>query len=134
MSVTGTDAGPARATAGDDTATVTPCPPPSSARESDAAEAAASVSERVENRSVLPQGGALTAAQAKRLSHWSTSRHKAVKHSWQGVCSPRQAIRLQCLDCCGEDEKGVAECADRCCPLWHFRPFQRKTSTLGKST
>jgi hypothetical protein len=122
LSATGTDAGPARATAGNDTDKVTLSPSPST---STATEAAVSVPERVENRSALPQGEALTAAQAKRLSHWSTSRHKAVKRSWQGVCSPRQAIKLQCLDCCGEDEKGVAECADDCCPLRAFRPFQR---------
>lgn len=33
MNAAGTDAGPGKGSAGDDTATVTPCPPPSSARE-----------------------------------------------------------------------------------------------------
>jgi hypothetical protein len=43
-----------------------------------------------------------------------------------GKCSPRQAIKANCLDCQGLDRAGVATCGDRCCPLWHFRPFQKK--------
>jgi hypothetical protein len=87
---------------------------------------AASVPMRMENRSALPLDGALTPAQVKRLSQWGITRQKAVKRSWQGVCSPRAAIKVQCLDCCGEDERAITECGDRCCPLWHFRPFQRR--------
>lgn len=41
-----------------------------------------------------------------------------------GKCSPRQAIKAQCLDCQGLDREGVCTCGDHCCPLWHFRPFQ----------
>lgn len=67
-----------------------------------------------------------TPGQVKRLDHWGKSRHKQLKRSWQGLCSPRVAIRLQCLDCCGEDEDAVGCCGDRCCPLWHFRPFQHR--------
>src|SRR5437899_4723455 len=45
-----------------------------------------------------------------------------------GKCSPRMAIRAQCLDCQGLDRQGVATCGDRCCPLWHFRPFRKRTA------
>lgn len=44
-----------------------------------------------------------------------------------GRCSPRMAIKAQCLDCQGLDREGVRSCGDRCCPLWHFRPFQRSS-------
>lgn len=85
------------------------------------------MSEHYENPPALPPETALLPAQVKRLGHWGKSRHKALKRAWEGVCSPRAAIKLQCLDCCGEDEVAVSECADRCCPLWHFRPFQRNS-------
>ena len=42
-----------------------------------------------------------------------------------GRCSPRVAIKAQCLDCQGLDRQGVRTCGDRCCPLWHFRPFTK---------
>ena len=35
-------------------------------------------------------------------------------------------IKMFCLLCMGMDSIGVKECADRCCPLWRHRPFQRK--------
>lgn len=72
------------------------------------------------------QGGGLTPAQVKRINQWGQTRRRAVERSWRGVCSPRTAIKLQCLDCCGEDERAITECGDRCCPLWRFRPFQRQ--------
>jgi hypothetical protein len=48
------------------------------------------------------------------------------ERAMSGRCSPRVAIKAQCLDCQGLDRQGVATCGDRCCPLWHFRPFQRR--------
>jgi hypothetical protein len=42
-----------------------------------------------------------------------------------GKCSPRRAIKAQCLDCQGLDREGVRTCGDRCCPLWRFRPFAK---------
>ncbi len=37
-----------------------------------------------------------------------------------------QAIKGLCLDCMGFDTVGIGECGDRLCPLWKFRPFQKK--------
>jgi hypothetical protein len=71
----------------------------------------------------------LTPAQVKRLGQWGPSRRKLLKRAWQKDCTPREAIKLQCLDCCGEDEAAITECSDRCCPLWRFRPFQRRLSS-----
>jgi hypothetical protein len=68
----------------------------------------------------------LLPGQVKRLTQWSKMRQKAILSAWQGVCSPRIAIKHMCLECCGEDRIVIHECADRCCPLWHFRPFRRK--------
>ena len=64
--------------------------------------------------------------QVKRLGQWSQKRRDLIKRAWRGVCSPRMAIRLQCLECVGEDVSAITECGDRCCPLWKFRPFQKK--------
>jgi hypothetical protein len=96
-------------------------------------EAAASVPERMENRSALPQGGALTPSQAKRLTQWLISRRNMIKRLWAGKGGRKLAINMQCLDCQGEDVDGVRTCGDRCCPLWHFRPFQRKATATGRT-
>lgn len=85
----------------------------------------ASAPVRVEKRSALPQGGALTASQVKRLTQWLPSRQNMIKRLWAGKGGRKLAINMQCLDCCGEDVEAVRTCADRCCPLWHYRPFQR---------
>lgn len=68
----------------------------------------------------------LTRAQSKRLAQWKLSNRGGLLRAWKGACSPRHAIKLQCLDCCGEDHAAIIECGDRCCPLWKFRPFQNR--------
>ena len=44
--------------------------------------------------------------------------------------SPLKAIRLKCLDCCGEEFIQVKTCGAYNCPLWKFRlgkhPFTEK--------
>jgi hypothetical protein len=102
---------------------------PRSSAELDATEAATSVPERAENRIALPQGEAWTAAQAKRLTQWLPSRQNSMKQLWAGKGGRKLAIKMQCLDCMAEDIDAVRICGDCCCPLWHFRPFQRKTTT-----
>lgn len=67
----------------------------------------------------------LTPSQVKRLGQWAPSRQGRLKRLFLGVSKSRkQAIQFQCLDCTGEDTKAITHCGDRCCPLWHFRPFQ----------
>jgi hypothetical protein len=68
----------------------------------------------------------LTPAQVSRLGKWGKTRRKGLQAAWRGRCSPRDAIKMQCLDCCGEDEGAIAGCGARCCPLWQFRPFQHR--------
>ena len=96
-----------------------------------AAEAVASVPERIENRSALPPGRVLTPSEARRLAQWRPSRQNMIKRCWQGQAGRKLAITMQCLDCCGEDVAGVRTCGDRCCPLWHFRPYQHKEREAG---
>jgi hypothetical protein len=47
-----------------------------------------------------------------------------------GTASPRQAIKLHCLACCGFERDEVFLCADGWCPLHAYRP-QRKVRTTG---
>jgi hypothetical protein len=85
-----------------------------------------------QDASYAPQvPGTLTPAQAKRLSGWGALHRGLIQRCWAGKASPREAIKAQCNDCVGEDRQAVAECGDRCCPLWRHRPYQRRrTSSL----
>lgn len=68
---------------------------------------------------------------AKRAGRLETTPESAKGHfvaAWAGKCSPRRAIKAQCLECVGFDRREVAECTNWACALWHFRPFQ----TLSK--
>jgi hypothetical protein len=69
--------------------------------------------------------------QVKRIGQWSPKRQNLVKRCFSGGATRATAIKLMCLDCCGEDVSVVRECGDRCCPLWHFRPFQRMKISPG---
>lgn len=44
--------------------------------------------------------------------------------AFAGDCSPRQAIKAQCLICVGYDRDSVTNCTGFSCPLWSFRPYQ----------
>lgn len=35
--------------------------------------------------------------------------------------SRKAAIRMQCIECCGDNEKEVAMCTDGGCPLFKYR-------------
>jgi len=47
--------------------------------------------------------------------------------AWAGKCSPRRAIKAQCLECIGFDRQAITDCTCYACSLWEFRPFQHKT-------
>lgn len=42
-----------------------------------------------------------------------------------GVASPRQAVKAQCLECCGWNQTDVDECTAYACPLYAYRPISR---------
>lgn len=35
--------------------------------------------------------------------------------------TPLRAVRLKCLDCCGDSSKEVEACSAATCPLWWYR-------------
>lgn len=43
---------------------------------------------------------------------------------FEGVTSPRQAIKAKCLDCSHHDRREISLCGVATCPLWAYRPFQ----------
>jgi hypothetical protein len=69
----------------------------------------------------------LTPAQLKRLERIRSDAASVAgffERAYRGEASPRECIKAQCLDCCGLDKIAIAECGDRCCPLWLLRPYQ----------
>ena len=68
----------------------------------------------------------LTTKQANRLATRGESVRSVFRKCFLNSANPRQAIKAFCLDCMGEDKQAIGECGDRCCPLWHFRPYQQK--------
>jgi hypothetical protein len=64
---------------------------------------------------------------AKRSGRLATTPESAKGHfvaAWAGKCSPRRAIKAQCLKCVGFDRQAIKDCTGWACPLWAFRPFQ----------
>lgn len=41
-----------------------------------------------------------------------------------------KAIRLKCLDCCGDSSKEVLKCASVNCPLWRYRRGKEERDEL----
>jgi hypothetical protein len=65
---------------------------------------------------------------AKRAGRLATTPESAKGHfvaAWAGKCSPRRAIKAQCLECVGFERKAITECTSYGCSLWMFRPFQQ---------
>gem|GEM_PF-1291939 len=42
----------------------------------------------------------------------------------RGTASPRDAIKMQCLECWGHVRSETATCDNTACPLWRYRPYQ----------
>jgi hypothetical protein len=51
---------------------------------------------------------------------------------YRGKTSPKQAIKAKCLECTWMDQSAISECTATDCPLWAFRPYQRKAGTGGR--
>jgi hypothetical protein len=57
------------------------------------------------------------------------------KRNWlacfNGKASRRKAIAAKCYECAGYEDTiaNVGECTVRLCPLWKYRPLQKKTSS-----
>ncbi len=46
-----------------------------------------------------------------------------------GKASPRDAIKMQCLECWGYDRTETEACDIVTCPLYHHRPYQKRATT-----
>lgn len=71
---------------------------------------------------------------AKRAIRLATTPESAKGHfvaAWAGKCSPRRAIKAQCLECVGFDRDAITDCTAFACPLWNFRPFQKSGAHNG---
>jgi hypothetical protein len=73
----------------------------------------------------LSLGQKIVVKRAGRLATTPESARKLFVAAWAGKCSPRQAIKAQCMECVGFDRQAIADCNCWACPLWNFRPFQK---------
>jgi hypothetical protein len=65
----------------------------------------------------------------QQVSEDAPSKAGIFRRVYGGRATPRQAIKAQCLQCCWMDEAAIRECKSTECPLWDFRPFQRRAET-----
>lgn len=70
-------------------------------------------------------GEKIAAARAARLATTPESAKGHFVAAWAGKCSPRRAIKAQCLECLGFDRQAITDCTGWACSLWAFRPFQK---------
>ncbi len=49
-----------------------------------------------------------------------------------GKASPRQAIKMQCLECWGWVRTETAKCDNYACPLFRYRPYQKSVKSPTK--
>jgi hypothetical protein len=78
-----------------------------------------------------PPGEKIAAKRAGRLATTPDSAKGHFVAAWAGKCSPRRAIKAQCLECVGFDRQAIAGCTGWACPLWAFRPFQKRAGFLA---
>ena len=71
----------------------------------------------------------LTAEQKKELqevSEYLPSALKVFSQAYSGF-SKASGIKAKCIECCNLDKAEVSRCNISGCPLWRYRPYQRKT-------
>jgi hypothetical protein len=62
----------------------------------------------------------------RQVSEHALSKVGLFTRCYDGSASPRQAIKAHCLECCWMDEAAIRECRSMACPLWEFRPYQKR--------
>jgi hypothetical protein len=63
---------------------------------------------------------------AKRIAEAGDLYRPLMRKAHAGDCSPRSAIKAQCLICVGYDRGAITTCTGYSCPLWAFRPYQNQ--------
>ncbi|HEG43599.1 MAG TPA: hypothetical protein ENH94_06075 [Phycisphaerales bacterium] len=61
----------------------------------------------------------------KRRAEMPSRYRKLYDRVMSGVASPREAIRMQCLECWGYVKAETATCDNYACPLFAYRPYQK---------
>lgn len=66
-----------------------------------------------------------------------TGMPKLYQHGYEralrGKASPRQAIKAFCLECVGYERNEITQCTDTGCPLYRYRPYQRRLKRTPES-
>ena len=60
----------------------------------------------------------------KRVQDAPESCQGVLTKSYEGIASPRAAIKAFCLQCVGYKREDVASCGALACPLHQYRPFR----------
>lgn len=65
---------------------------------------------------------------AKMFEHVPVRYKKTWLDCFEGRATRNQSIRAKCLECVAYEDvqENVGNCAARTCPLWHYRPMQKK--------
>ena len=62
---------------------------------------------------------------AKRRADMPKQYRKLYDRVIAGKTSPRDAIKMQCLECYGWVRSETAKCDNYACPLYCYRPYQK---------
>ena len=52
--------------------------------------------------------------------------YRAIYKKAVGGKSPASAVKSQCLECMGYQRTDIPGCTAIACPLWPYRPYQKK--------
>ena len=62
---------------------------------------------------------------AKRRADMPSKFRKLYDRAMSGKASPREAIKMQCLECWAWVQTETAQCDNCACPLFRYRPYQK---------
>ena len=65
----------------------------------------------------------------KRIADAGQLYRITMEKAYSGDCSPRSAIKAQCLICVGYERDSITHCTGYSCPLFAFRPYQKEGGT-----
>lgn len=74
----------------------------------------------------LDLGQKIALARERRLSSCTESAKGLFRRVYEGRATRNQSIKAMCLDCLGFDRAEIAVCGCYACPLWRYRPFQKR--------
>ena len=67
-----------------------------------------------------------TFSDQERLEQVPSSMRKTFMDAYEGKAGLRAAIKAKCQDCSSWQREEIANCEARGCPLWNYRPYQKK--------